>query len=86
MIGESMDEIDPQCQVVNEDVVGAAPTDDAPTTSRWSTISLPNKVRLILEVWGYHVWKLLILQTNLHSQAAGHDIEKRFIKYHMQRL
>ena len=33
-----------------EDVVGAAPTGDAPTTSEWSTILLHTKVRLILEV------------------------------------
>ena len=39
-----------RCQVENEDVVGAAPTGDAPTTSEWSTILLPTKVRLILEV------------------------------------
>ena len=31
----------PRCQVENEDVVGAAPTGDAPTTSEWSTILLP---------------------------------------------
>ena len=37
----------------NEDVVGAAPTGDAPTTSEWSTIQLPTKVRLILETWRY---------------------------------
>ena len=37
------------CYVENEDVVGAAPTGDAPTTSEWSTILLPTKVRLILE-------------------------------------
>ena len=30
--------------VENEDVVGAAPTGDAPTTSEWSTIILPTKV------------------------------------------
>ena len=36
----------------NEDVVGAAPTGDAPTTSELSTIILP-KVRLILEVLRY---------------------------------
>ena len=35
----------------NEDVVGAAPTGDAPTTSEWSMILLPTKVRLILETW-----------------------------------
>ena len=37
-------------QAENEDVVGAAPTGDAPTTSEWSTILLPTKVWLILEV------------------------------------
>ena len=39
--------------VANGDVVGAAPTGDAPTISEWSTILLPTKVRLILEVWQY---------------------------------
>ena len=42
--------LEARCQVENEDVVGAAPTGDAPTTSVWSTILLPAKVRLILEV------------------------------------
>ena len=41
--------IEARCYVENEDVVGAAPTGDAPTTSEWSTIWLPTKVRLILE-------------------------------------
>ena len=40
----------------SEDVVGAAPTGDAPTTSEWSTIYLPTKVRLILETWRYLQW------------------------------
>ena len=40
-------------EVENEDVVGAAPTGDAPTTSEWSKIVLPTKVRLKLEVWRY---------------------------------
>ena len=43
--------IEARCLVENEDVVGAAPAGDAPTTSEWSTILLPTKVRLILEVW-----------------------------------
>ena len=30
--------IEAGCWVENEDVVGAAPTGDAPTTSEWSTI------------------------------------------------
>ena len=34
----------------NEDVVGAVPPGDAPTTSEWSTILLPMKMRLILEI------------------------------------
>ena len=29
------------------------PTGDAPTTSEWSTISLPTKLRLILEIWRF---------------------------------
>ena len=40
--------IEVKCLVDNEDAGGAAPTGDAPITSEWSTILLPNKVRLIL--------------------------------------
>ena len=40
-------------QVENEDVVGAAPTGNAPTTSEWSTILLPTQTCLILETWRY---------------------------------
>ena len=43
--------IEPRGYVENEDVVGAAPTGDAPTTSEWSTVILSTKLRLILEVW-----------------------------------
>ena len=39
----------PGVKVENEDVVGAAPTSDAPNTSEWSTISLPIEVRLVLD-------------------------------------
>ena len=39
------------CFVENEDVVGEAPTGDAPTTSKWSTMLLPTEVQLILVVW-----------------------------------
>ena len=35
----------------NENVVGAAPTGGAPTTTEWLTIVLPIEVRLILDVW-----------------------------------
>ena len=40
-------------QVENEDVVGAAPTGDAPTTSEWWTILLSTRVHFILEVLRY---------------------------------
>ena len=37
----------PGVKVDNEDVVRAAPTGDAPTTSEWSIILLPNNVSYI---------------------------------------
>ena len=42
--------IEARCYVNNENVVGAAPTGDAPTTFEGSTILLPTKVPLILDV------------------------------------
>ena len=45
--------LEARCEVENEDVVGAALTSDAPTTSEWSTILLPPKVLLILEFLRY---------------------------------
>ena len=45
--------IEAKCWAENEDVVGAAPTGDAPTTSEWSKILVPTKVCLILETWRY---------------------------------
>ena len=48
--------IEARCQVENEDVVGAAPTGDAPTTSELSTILYPTKVRLMLEVLRYYYY------------------------------
>ena len=48
----------------NEGVVGAVPTGDAPTTSEWSTILLPARVRLTLEVLRY-------VMTLLHSHIGG---------------
>ena len=59
--------IDSRCYVVNEDVVEAAPTGDAPTTSEWSTSLLPTKLWLILKVWWYvlhcgiDLWRLTFL-------------------------
>ena len=55
--------MDASYKVGNEDVVGAAPTANAPTTSEWSTISLPTKVQLILEVWQcFHIGGILQTQ------------------------
>ena len=42
--------LESRCKVENEDVVGAAPTSDSSTTSEWSTMLLPIKVCIILEV------------------------------------
>ena len=53
-------------QVENEDVVGAAPTGDAPTTPEWSTILLPTQVPLILEVWWYTSYLLVNLVILVH--------------------
>ena len=39
--------VEAKCQVKNEDVVGAAPTGDVPTTSELLTIYLPTRVRSI---------------------------------------
>ena len=41
--------IEARCSVENEDVVGAAPPGAAPTTSEWSTILLPVRVRFIVK-------------------------------------
>ena len=46
-------DIKARCQVENEDVLEAAPTDDAPTTSEWSTILLPINVRRMLKIWWF---------------------------------
>ena len=45
--------IEARCPVENEDVVGAASTGHAPTTSEHSTILVPTGVCLILEVLQY---------------------------------
>ena len=45
--------IETRGKVENDDVTGAAPTGDAPTTSEWSQILLLTKARRKLEVWRY---------------------------------
>ena len=45
--------IEARCEVENEDVVWAAKTGDAPTTSERSRNVLPTNARLIFEIWRY---------------------------------
>ena len=63
----SLRNIEARCSMEKEDVVGAAPTGAAPTTSEWSSILLPTKVRLILETWRY-----LKFQSNLPGTNEWH--------------
>ena len=65
----------------NDDVVGAAPTGDAPITSEWSTISLPTLVRLILEVWRH-----IILHPMPSTSTMSSKSTKIILKLHYRRL
>ena len=47
-----------KCKVKNDDVVGAAPTGDAPTTPEWSTSLWPPKLSFILDGWRYYVYMI----------------------------
>ena len=74
--------LEARCQVENEDVVGAAPTGDAPTTSELSTILLPTKVRLILEILRYYLmrystWSLLAGLQTIVVLKPDHSMENR---------
>ena len=78
-----------RCQLENEDVVGAAPTGDAPTTSEWSTVLLPTKVQLILEVSRYVVMnELCTWWTPVHfafvyfSSYIRTDVIRRILENH----
>ena len=80
-----------QCKVKNEDVVGTAPTGDVPTTSEWSTILLPTKVRLTLDVWKdvHHQSSLCQQHLQIHNIVylminSDLDNENRFDKYSEQ--
>ena len=48
--------IEAMCEIENEDVIGAAQTGDAPTTSELSAILLPTGVRFILE-FARHIFR-----------------------------
>ena len=70
--------------VENEDVVGAAPTGDAPTTSEWSTIILPAKVGLILEIWRYLIG-MLCAYGMLFQEAMRRSADSSYLKIYMWR-
>ena len=62
-----------RCLVKDEDVVGAVPTGNVPTTSecQWSIILLPAKVGLILEVW----WQGKKKKSSIFKQNLWNDEE-----------
>ena len=76
----SAQSIKARCWVENEDIVGAAPTGGAPTTSEWSTILLPTKVRLLLEVWSWY-WVHCTLRSRQNGSHYGDDILKWIFLY-----
>ena len=49
------------CLAKSEDVVGAAPIGDAPTTSEWSTIVLPTIRRVLCYKFDGRSWSALVL-------------------------
>ena len=51
----------------SDDIVGAAPISNAPTTSEWSTILLPTKMWLILKVWRW----IDSCQFSLHNRVLN---------------
>ena len=64
--------IEARCLVENEDVVGAAPTGSAPTTSEWSTILLPTKVHIILVVLWYLFAYTMYFDVIVSIQVSGY--------------
>ena len=71
-----------QVWVHNEDVVGAAPIADAPTTSEWSIILFSTtKVRLILETWQY-----LFPGNKLHKNCKQNTILIANIKFYLNNI
>ena len=68
----------------NEDAVGATPTGDAPTTSELSTILLPTKVRLILDVLRYIFYQCANFEITrpLGREFTGHMWINGDLRYH----
>ena len=61
----------------NEDVVGAAPAGDAPTTSEWSTILLPTNVSYIRDFMvtrkQVHKYNVINYKQDLLLDNTGHS-------------
>ena len=67
-----------------EDVVGAAPTGNAPTTSERSTSSLSTKVRLTLEVWRHitgNIAVYVISNPFVLYTPSGHETQQERHNY-----
>ena len=72
-----VESLEARCQVENGDVVEAAPTGDAPTTSEWSTILLLTKVLLILETWRYFCQRtFVIILRVLHILLLAKEVQE----------
>ena len=69
--------IEARCEVENEDVVGAAPTGDAPTTSEWSTRLFTNTVCLIFEVCqvNNNVFEIVRYQQIVLAGYSSHEMQ-----------
>ena len=67
------------CSVENKEIFGAASTGYAPTTSEWSTILLPIKVRLILEVLKFYD-DIVDKYFQLNQPASNHTKVQRVSK------
>ena len=72
--------LEAKCQVENEDVVGAAPTGDAPTTCEWTTILLPTKVRLILVILRYFFQCHFGLGCYCLSPSSGVSVQAAIVR------
>ena len=62
--------IEAKCVVENEDVVGAAPTGDASTTSEWSTIEY-GPVTMIVPASGHQVRCIPWVQMGTFNKEIG---------------
>ena len=63
--------LEARCLVENEDVVGATPTGDAPTTSEWSKKILPY---IATYIWGFTVLIFLLCTVSYYSKLSPNSV------------